>query len=173
MTFNPGTGPDLAVSSMALQNNGKAVIGGFFTKVNGTPRNYIARLDTSGILDGTFDPGTAANDPVYATALQQDGNVLVGGAFTNFNGVMLHGIARLHGDPVPVAPRLLGPMRSGNTFSASIATVSGKRYILQFKNQLSDLDWTSLPPVQGDGGIKLLQDTNANAANRFYRVRIE
>ncbi|MBK8707320.1 MAG: delta-60 repeat domain-containing protein [Flavobacteriales bacterium] len=33
---------------------------GWFTTVNGTPRNKIARLNVDGTLDSSFDPGTGA-----------------------------------------------------------------------------------------------------------------
>src|SRR5262245_8619702 len=41
-SFNPGSGANNYVLSMALQSDGKIVIGGFFTTYNGTARNHIA-----------------------------------------------------------------------------------------------------------------------------------
>ena len=40
-----------------------------FRHVNSQPRNYLARLNTDGSLDTTFDPGNTLNGPVYALAL--------------------------------------------------------------------------------------------------------
>jgi len=56
-----------------VQIDGKVLIGGDFTHVNGTPRNYVARLNADGSLDATFDPGTIFDGPVYALVLQPSG----------------------------------------------------------------------------------------------------
>ena len=44
--------------SVAVQPDGKVLIGGDFTTVNGTNRNGIARLNADGSLDSSFNPGT-------------------------------------------------------------------------------------------------------------------
>jgi uncharacterized delta-60 repeat protein len=97
-SFNPGTGASSVVNSTAIQSDGKIIIGGHFTSYNGTGRNYIARLNADGTLDGTFNPGTGANNVVYTTALQSDGKVIIGGAFFLYNGAGRNRIARLNAD---------------------------------------------------------------------------
>jgi uncharacterized delta-60 repeat protein len=84
------------VYSMALQSDGKVLIGGNFTMVGGTNRQSIARLNASGSLDTTFNPGTGANGAVRAIKLQPDGKLLIGGAFNAFNGTNRSCIARLN-----------------------------------------------------------------------------
>src|SRR6185369_1741156 len=76
-SFNPGTGADVSVHCIAVQPDGKVIIGGDFTIVNGPNRNRIARLNADGSLDSTFNPGTAADAVVRSLALQSDANVLV------------------------------------------------------------------------------------------------
>ncbi|NBV23529.1 MAG: hypothetical protein EBS05_16620, partial [Proteobacteria bacterium] len=98
LTFDPGAGTDNAIYSVALQPDDKVVIGGGFSTFNGIGRNFIARLNENGTLDNTFDPGTGANGPVYAVAVQADGKVLIGGDFTTVNGIALTNLARLNGD---------------------------------------------------------------------------
>jgi uncharacterized delta-60 repeat protein len=44
------------VSSAAAQADGKVVIGGMFTQINGVARPYLARLNADGSLDSTFNP---------------------------------------------------------------------------------------------------------------------
>jgi uncharacterized delta-60 repeat protein len=57
--FNPGTGaPDNAMAAFALQPDGKVLIGGDFTTVNGLKRERLARLHPNGSLDLTFNPGS-------------------------------------------------------------------------------------------------------------------
>lgn len=83
-TFNPAV--NSRVSTIAVQSDGKVVIGGFFTSILGTKatasdtRNFLARLNTDGTVDSTFNPN--ANGPVIASALQADGKLIIGGAFT-------------------------------------------------------------------------------------------
>ncbi len=91
------TGFNDTVRTVVAQADGKVIVGGDFTAVNGTARNRIARLNADGTLDGTFDPGTGFNGSVYAVIL--DGtDVYVGGSFTSFNGTARNRIARLNTD---------------------------------------------------------------------------
>ena len=53
----------------------------------------------------------------------------------------------------------------------SANTISGKTYILEYKDSLSQPQWTTASTITGDGTAKLLADTLANVPQRFYRVR--
>jgi hypothetical protein len=64
-----------------------------FTTINGVNRNHIARLNANGTLDSTF--AINVSDWVYATALQPDGKIVVGGMFSAVEGVERANIARL------------------------------------------------------------------------------
>ena len=102
-TFKPDPGANDFVRSVAVYTNGplsgKVLVAGGFTAVNGAQRNGVARLNAEdGSIDATFNPGSGANGPVYAVALQRDGGILVGGDFTVFNGVARQRIARLTSD---------------------------------------------------------------------------
>ncbi|MDW8309677.1 MAG: Calx-beta domain-containing protein, partial [Verrucomicrobiales bacterium] len=96
LTHNPGTGADRRVFAVRLQPDGKALIGGEFTDVDQRSRRGIARLNTDGSLDTSFDPGTGTDDAVYSIALQNDGRILIGGIFTSYNETRRVGIARLY-----------------------------------------------------------------------------
>ena len=170
LAFNPVAGTDFAISSLGVNNDGKIVISGFFTQVNGTARNYLARLDSLGGLDTAFDPGAGPSDAIYATAIQTNGRVVIGGGFLSYNGTPRHGIARVKGD---ISAMLFNLLRGEGTFAASVATEPGYSYVLQFKNELDENTWTSLPAVQGDGTVRTLSDPAATVAQRFYRVRLE
>src|ERR1035441_754968 len=68
---------------LAVQADGKILVGGYFTALGGQPRSYIGRLNSSGTLDTGFDPG--ASSTVYSLAVQTDGKIVVGGAFGRLN----------------------------------------------------------------------------------------
>lgn len=93
--FNPGTGVNGTVETIAIQSDGKIIVGGLFYSVNGTAINHIARLNTNGSLDAGFNPGAGASSTIYTTAIQSDGKIIIGGAFTIYNGIARDHIARL------------------------------------------------------------------------------
>jgi uncharacterized delta-60 repeat protein len=105
-SFNPGagvSGGDLGiVYSVALQTDGKILIGGDFTAVEGVARNRVARLNPNGSLDGSFDPGMGVNGTnaviVNSVVVQADGKILIGGWFSTVNGIERQLVARLNGD---------------------------------------------------------------------------
>src|SRR5262245_2270629 len=94
----PSAGLDLDVASIAPQPDGRIGIGGAFATYNRVSRNSVARLMATGSLDTTFNPGSGANYPIEAVALQPDGKVIVAGRFTSFNGMPRDHIARLTSD---------------------------------------------------------------------------
>ena len=103
VNFDPGSGANARVRSVVVQNDGKAVLGGDFTSVNGQVATHIARMNVDGTLDTGFFGGmgtdagvyhlnyvpgvTAANDLIY-----------VGGPFSVYNGTHRLGLARLNSD---------------------------------------------------------------------------
>jgi uncharacterized delta-60 repeat protein len=95
-----GTGFSGTVYSIAIQADGKIVVGGFFTTHNGVTSNRIARLNADGTLDTDFTTaiGTGFSSFVNAIAIQSDGKIVAGGGFTTFNGVSSNRMARLNAD---------------------------------------------------------------------------
>ena len=79
--------PLQAVSAVAVQPDGKLLIGGTFLQVypveslGAVTTQYVARINTDGSVDSSFVP--SPNQAVSTIAVQSDGNVLLGGYFTN------------------------------------------------------------------------------------------
>jgi uncharacterized delta-60 repeat protein len=98
--FSPwwNTGANDFISALALQPDGKIIIAGNFTAYNGNNRRHIARLNSDGSLDNTFTPGVGADAIIWALSLQPSGQIMIAGAFTNYNGTMVRGVARLNSD---------------------------------------------------------------------------
>ncbi len=93
------TQADDTVNTLVVQTNGSVVIGGFFTHVNGRARTGIARLGANGVLDLSFNLSLSGGfATVYALALQPDGEIVLGGSFTNVNSTARTNIARLLAD---------------------------------------------------------------------------
>jgi len=95
-SFDAALGTSGSVRAILYQPDGKIVIGGFFTSVNGVARGRVARINADGTLDTSFDPGTGADSVVYALAQDSVGNIYAGGAISSFNGASLTGIVKLN-----------------------------------------------------------------------------
>jgi uncharacterized delta-60 repeat protein len=93
--FDPNANGDffIYVRSIAVQADGKILVGGYFTSIGGQPRYNIARLDATTGLADSFDPNP--EDEVVSIAVQADGKILVGGAFFGIGGQTRRHIARL------------------------------------------------------------------------------
>lgn len=93
--FNPS--PDgLGVYALAVQPDGKIIIGGEFTYLGAEMRQYVARLNADGTLDTTL-PGASGGTGggVGALALQADGSIIMGGDFTEVGGIGRNRLARV------------------------------------------------------------------------------
>ncbi len=97
-SFNPGALclPYKGIYTLALQPDGKILVGGGFTNLAGQARNFLGRLNTNGTLDAAFNPTT--DNQVWCLAVQPDGKILVGGDFTTMGGQARTNFARLNGD---------------------------------------------------------------------------
>ena len=141
------------VMSIALQADGKILLGGYFTSVNGVARNRIARLNADGSLDQGFNPGSGADEIVLAVALQRDGKVIIGGTFQSFDGVVRNQIARLNPDgslDMAFAPSFSSSSSSSSSFQAETVALA----------------------VQSDDKILVSQASIFNGEAHYYLVRL-
>jgi uncharacterized delta-60 repeat protein len=98
-SFNPnamGGAPMGHVKSIAVQADGRVLVGGTFENIGGLNRAHIARLDGSTGLADSFDP--SADGVVWSIAVQPDGKILAGGAFNAMGGLLRNLFARLSND---------------------------------------------------------------------------
>jgi uncharacterized delta-60 repeat protein len=122
-TFVPaGTGFSSRVYTLVVQPDGKVVAGGNFALFNGTTASRIVRLDTAGALDPSFVTGSGFSAAVNALALQADGRIVVGGAFSSYNGTTRRGLVRLTDGGV-LDPSFT-PTGSGLNSSASVKALA-------------------------------------------------
>jgi uncharacterized delta-60 repeat protein len=98
-TFVIGTGFDNNVLTIAIQTDGKILCGGNFTDYDGTPANFIIRLNSDGSVDGTFVYGTGFDTfPINTIYVQNDSKILCLGTFTDYNGTPANNVIRLNSD---------------------------------------------------------------------------
>ena len=119
-TFDPGA--NAKVEAMAVQADGKIVVGGQFSLLGGggaglIPRNRIGRFNVDGSLDLSFNPGVFGAT-VLALAVQADGKILVAGTFTMVAGAVRNNIARLN--PDGLLDTGFNPGSSGSVYEGEI-----------------------------------------------------
>ncbi|MDQ2747555.1 MAG: delta-60 repeat domain-containing protein, partial [Acidobacteriota bacterium] len=91
-TFNPValntsiTDNNSYANAVTVQPDGKILYAGSFLSVERQSRNYIVRFNADGTIDTSFDSGGTVNGIINSTALQTDGKIIVGGAFSNAAG---------------------------------------------------------------------------------------
>lgn len=88
------------VWAIAVQPDGKVLAGGDFTHVGTTAQNYFARFEANGTFDTSFPDPQLCCIPVRAVALQSNGDVLIGGYFSQAGGITHFNLARYSGDGV-------------------------------------------------------------------------
>lgn len=99
--FNSSNG---IIQKLVLQPDQKIIVGGQFTSYNGLSVNRIARLDTNGTLDTTFNTGTGFNGYVSSVTLQPDGKIIAGGNFAYYNGQYRRCLVRLYENTCETPP---------------------------------------------------------------------
>ncbi|ACU07484.1 hypothetical protein FIC_01034 [Flavobacteriaceae bacterium 3519-10] len=95
--FAVGAGA-VRIDAIALQPDGKILVGGYFNTYKGVSQNHLTRLNTTGNRDTSFATGTGFNFPVNTIAMQADGKILLGGGFSTYNGSTANRMARLKTD---------------------------------------------------------------------------
>ncbi len=123
-SFDPSPNVGTGVDAIAVQPDGKILIGGSFNGLtpNGGPgffRQRIARLNENGSLDPAFGLDVGADNAVHAILVQADGSILVGGLFTMINGEPRNRIARLHA--VGGLPQAFDPGALGGSLGFSVS----------------------------------------------------
>ncbi len=123
--FNSGgTGASNVVGSIAITIGDKIIIGGSFLTYNGIAQNFLARLNSDGSLDATFNSGIWPNNPVSCIVTQPDGKIVIGGSFTAYNGTAINRIARLNTDGTLDATFNPGIGAGGSAFPLSIKSLA-------------------------------------------------
>ena len=95
-SFIAGQGFDSIVRDVDYQGE-KLIVVGYFNAV-GYPSRRIVRLDASGNIDQTFNSGIGANADIGQVEVLADGEILISGGFTQYNGLPVKYIARLNED---------------------------------------------------------------------------
>jgi len=162
--FNTGSGFNNNVENIAVANDGSAdiYVVGRFDEYNGKTTKGIARLNSDGSLDASFDIGSGFNNTVENIAAANDasGDVYVAGSFTSYNGAAINGFARVNSDG-SLDPKLdPGSGFNGSIFSIVAATDgSGDVYIGGEFTAYNGTTTNRIARVNNDGSLDTEFDT--------------
>lgn len=81
--FSIGTGFDDAIEAIAVQSDGKIIVGGSFLNYNGSSHHRIVRLNINGGVDSSFLSGSGFDEGVVQVIQVVANGILVGGNFSN------------------------------------------------------------------------------------------
>jgi uncharacterized delta-60 repeat protein len=152
-TFGLGNGiNNPAALALALQSDGRIIVGGQFSQIDLTQRFNLARLNTNGSVDLSFDPLNGPSGDVNAIVIQPDGRIVIGGTFIGYNGFARGGVARVLGNGALDPSFDSGVGTGGNVFALALQhngqIVLGGRFA-----QYSGTNRTFIARVFGDGSL--------------------
>jgi hypothetical protein len=101
-TFDVGTGFNSETFSAVLEDDGKILVIGLFTSFDGQSSRQIARLNSDGSFDNTFDCGSGFSRisglSSADTAVKYNDKYFITGDFDTYSGISANGLIRLNYD---------------------------------------------------------------------------
>lgn len=163
--FIPGSGisneiqPDAELdraNAVAVQADGKILVGGSFGTFSGAVRQNLVRLNA----DGSIDPGftsptfTVVNfrSEIFSIAVQDDGKILVAGRFSTVNGEARPTLARLNADG-SVDTSFTAPMLDSGATAYRVRVLDDGKILVGGNFQVIEGEsiYNSLVLLNGDG----------------------
>ncbi|QHI35789.1 hypothetical protein IMCC3317_11370 [Kordia antarctica] len=170
-------------NSVAVQSGGKILVGGYYFN-NGRNIGYVARINSDGSIDTTFDGDgrqdidiSSGDNFSNSVAVQSDDKILVGGYYFN-NGRNIGYVARINSDG-SIDTTFDGDGRqdinisSGDNFSNSVAVQSDGKILIggYYFNNGQNIGYVTR--INSDGSIDTTfdgdgrQDINISSGNNF------
>lgn len=176
-TFSPKLYHLGSVQALARQPDGKLLLVGDFTEVNGTAYDKVARLQASGEADTTFHSPAGIRGELLTVVPQADGRILIGGNLQEVAGQQRLGVARLlangqldasfqvtglyyNGPATQQRVRCIVPQADGKMLlGGSLFHVGTGTYHFNLLRVLADgsLDASFNPPLSGGGEVAVVQ----------------
>jgi uncharacterized delta-60 repeat protein len=97
-SFDPGTGANNDVHRVRMLSDGRYVIVGNFSTFAGVSVGRLARLQSNGTLDTTFNAGTGANDLLEEILVLTGDKLVIAGYLNQYNGTNRTDLAWLNAD---------------------------------------------------------------------------
>jgi hypothetical protein len=123
---------------------------------------------------GDFDSlALLANGTVVGWGLSMYGLTNIPSGLTNVQAIAsgdYHNLALVGSGPPVTSASVSNITVTEDGFALSLASQSGRVYVLQYKDAITDSNWLSLPLVAGTGAKLTITDPSRSAFQRYYRV---
>lgn len=163
---------DSQIGCVALQTDGKILLGGYFKEYAGVMKNSFTRLNSDGTPDTSFNLNTGLNDAVFSIAPLDNGKTLIGGSFTRFQGEPQHGIIRLNYTGSKDASFNIGT-GFNNTVKKIIAQPDGKILVRGDFTEYNGASANQIVRLNSDGSIDNSFSTGAGFNNYVQTIALQ
>lgn len=165
-TFYVATGVNSTIYDVGVQSDGKIILGGGFTSFDGVTVNRLARLNSNGTLDQTFNTGTGLNSSVWRILFQQNNKIILAGNFTSYNGTSANRIIRLNADGIMDNTFESGTGANGGIYALSLQK-DGKIIIGGNFYSYNGTGRNCLARIYGDGPTAIDENENSRGINIY------
>lgn len=166
--FNPAKGIGTDVYSIIPLPAQQLLIGGGFRNIDGNGQSGLARLNSDGNLDLSFQIGRGADSSIYALALQSGKNFLIGGSFQRVDEQLRSHVARVLNE---IMDSRIEACRESleNRINLNIFAAAHSRVALEVSADL--LTWISQSEfIVSSNGFWEIPVVISNAQRQFYRA---
>jgi RNA polymerase sigma factor (sigma-70 family) len=162
------TATDGRAMDIALQSDGRIVIGGFFSQVNGVNCPHLARLNPDGSLDRTFQPPFMPLKELSRKRMRVQHLTQPASAPAAAPGAS----ATPSAESAPETVLITSLRIEAGTAVLEISGMADQLYILQARNDLNTAQWSNLSTNRTDAkGTGMFRDEEAkNHGMRSYRI---
>ncbi|MBP1650055.1 MAG: hypothetical protein H6Q26_212, partial [Bacteroidetes bacterium] len=163
-------GPNGPIADAFMQDDGKLIIVGRFTRYNGMDAPYIARINTDGSLDQGFG-GTGADNTIasirYNATTQR---FVLAGVFRKFDGVDHHGLVMLKTDGT-VDPQLTPlPMATDVSYRLAQQLNNGLIVVSGYFNKYGNVHRSGFMVLNPDGSLAAGYNNTADFSGSLTKV---
>jgi uncharacterized delta-60 repeat protein len=158
---------DSSISAVVVQDDGRILVGGHFSTVNGVSRRCIVRLNSDGSVDTGFFPAAPYNDgffqlAVSGIAIQADGRIVISGVFDGI-GDQERGIpmARLH--PDGSLDKSFDPGGSGERIESLAIDRTGAVFVTGIFTKIGGITRSGFAKLINDPGTSVLDFVDADS----------
>jgi uncharacterized delta-60 repeat protein len=174
-------GSDPWIEDMALQPDGKILIGGWFKRFeikgifgpqfpNTNNCLRLGRLNADGTLDTTFSAGTGPSNPVFSVQWLGDNRALIAGTFTNYAGSACFGLAKVVASVVDNRPRMRITLKGAGKIVVSWP-MNATAFALEWSQLGVTTGWKPVAPPYVQVGNEYSYTPTSEEGGQMFRLR--
>ena len=173
-TFYVGSGFNGNVYKIAIQNDGKILVGGSFLNYRDVYQRSLVRLEENGEMDTEFNGITSGlNGSVYDIIPLDDGDIIIVGNFTSYNGITVRRIARINEDGSLDTAFNNGGSSASNIVRSVALLPDGKYLISGNFISYNGLTARRIARLNSDGSLDTGFDAGNGANAYIYTMKVQ